>query len=735
MDIKLTRRRLNFLSLLLIVVATTIFFSFSKSTGDGDGDGTGNSYALLIGIDNYMGSDWSPLKTPVSDAKALEDLLLDKYGFKEVVSLYNEDATREKIIDYLDRIAQNVAEDDNLLIFFSGHGVELGNEGYWVPSDAEGQERYELIPNSEVKAALHKTNSKHVLVMVDACFSSTIFKSSNLFLKNDGSDDYYEKVGGLMSRQAITAGGLEPVPDGNGEHSVFAKYLLKYLSKNEKKQLDASELYEMLKYPVAANSPNMPQFGHIQNTGHEGGQFVFRLADTKTCAFEGVTIEEGEKITFGENGGKIHAVTPEKNVTYEWIKGSVPLENKSPELEVKERGLYTVIITSEDGTCTDVAVIDVDISLPDIDVNIMEGADIQFTHQGVLHAEVTDQERELDYEWRKNNFIIGKKPQLRVRESGVYTVTIKLKDGRPVSSSTTKVEIRARTYEVKIGDTMERIALKFYGDANKKGLLYAANDDKVNEGDILRVGTILVVPPDERNYTPTTQLKIAAFESFAPFSKVGAYNDGMMTEIVRKTFDEMAQDIYVDFMSGNKAKAVTFSGRFAASFPVPKNENDEKLFLFSDPLYKILNVLFVKKDSEIVFEKDRNLKGLRIAIARGFYSDKLNELANKRIVGVLAYDTVEECFKMLEEGKVDVVAVPQMVGLMTLHGSTELKAGNFKMLDNSLESNTLHLVISKENPDSKIMMHEFNTAFRKLQEQGVVGQIQNTHIDKFQSSL
>ena len=85
----------------------------------------------------------------------------------------------------MDRIAQNITNKDNLLIYFSGHGIEIGNEGYWVPSDARTKERSQLIPNSEIKNALSKTVCKHALIMVDACFSSTIFKSSQFSIKND----------------------------------------------------------------------------------------------------------------------------------------------------------------------------------------------------------------------------------------------------------------------------------------------------------------------------------------------------------------------------------------------------------------------------------------------------------------------------------------------------------------------------------------------------------------------
>ena len=97
------------------------------------------------------------------------------------------------------------------------------------------------------------------------------------------------------------------MPDGLGEHSIFSKYIIKFLTKNKSNALDAGELFNMIKFPIAANTPNIPQFGHLQNTGHEGGQLVFRLKKEKTCNAK-VYIKEGELINFTQEGGVLNAM-------------------------------------------------------------------------------------------------------------------------------------------------------------------------------------------------------------------------------------------------------------------------------------------------------------------------------------------------------------------------------------------------------------------------------------------
>lgn len=708
-------------------------------------------YALLVAIDEYKGTEWSQLKTPINDANKIKDVLLGKYGFEEVITIYDEQATRANIINKIDKLAQNVTENDNIFIYFSGHGVEIGNEGYWVPADALTNERSQLIPNSEIKTALAKTVSQHALIMVDACFSSTIFKSSQVSIQNDGSVDYYNQIDALMSRQAITAGGLEPVLDGSGEHSTFAKYLIKYLKKNKKENLDASELYEMLKYPVQANSPNVPRFGHIQNTGHEGGQFIFKLSKNtdKSCNFSGVKIKEGAKVIFPHDGGMLHALVDEydKKIYYEWVKGSSSLTTKGKDLKITESGTYSVIVTTDD-ECSDAAVVEVIVALPDVEVQIQEGSDVSFTNEGTLHAILSNVGEDVIYEWSKNNYIIGQEPNLDVVEAGTYEVTIRLKDGRKIATSKTVVSIKDRTYSIRIGDNMARIARKFYGDVSKEDYLYEVNSGIVQKGELLRVGTEIKIPVLDKKVTEdvvpnstANRLHIAANEDMPPFSQIGLFNNGMITDIVKTVIKEGGEVPVVDFMSGNKMRAQTFSGKTTAAFPCVYNEDEAKFFYFSKPLYKELTVIFISmeapldkngKPKKIAYNKERDLTGNRIAVVRGFVSEKLLKLKKERKIGLLAYNTWEECFEKLKEGKVDMVAAPQAVGILTTQNSRNVSSKDFKMLSKTFEETSFHLVVSKQRPDGKAVIEKFNKTLTKMNKDGSIGKIQNMHIDIFQ---
>lgn len=237
----------------------------------------GKYYALVIGIDNYKG-DWPKLNNAVNDAKTVSDVLRSDYRFDEIITLYNEEASRDNIIQKLEALAQKSAKDDNVLIYYSGHGEfnQQYNRGYWVPANATSKSTSGYISNPDLQTYLNGIRSRHTLLISDACFSGDILRGRTEEVPFENTDRYFKEIYRRASRCALTSGGNEPVMDGGRDgHSVFTYYLLKSLRENESQYLTAGQLFNELQIPVANNSEQTPIFQPIKNIGDEGGQFIF----------------------------------------------------------------------------------------------------------------------------------------------------------------------------------------------------------------------------------------------------------------------------------------------------------------------------------------------------------------------------------------------------------------------------------------------------------------------------
>ena len=239
---------------------------------------TGDYWALIIGIDDY--DSWDDLKTPMRDASTLRRVLLDNYTFDDdrVFTVYNDKATRRGIMDAMDDLVNRVQPNDNLLIFYAGHGYldDQRNEGYWVPQDARKGKTADYVSNADIRTQIGGMDAKHVLLISDACFAGSLFRSGSVSIPFEDMDRYYREVIKRPSRKALTSGGTEPISDGGRDgHSVFAYYLLRALRDNDKQLAVSGELFNRLQIAVTNNSEQKPEHGVIQNTGDEGGEFVF----------------------------------------------------------------------------------------------------------------------------------------------------------------------------------------------------------------------------------------------------------------------------------------------------------------------------------------------------------------------------------------------------------------------------------------------------------------------------
>lgn len=231
---------------------------------------TGKYYALIIGNNTYKDEAISSLDEPIKDATKLYNVLTTKYAFKKENVTLLKNATYVETITAFDKLGNTLTANDNLLVFYAGHGWwdETKDLGYWLPTDARKSNTAFWIRNSTISDYMASIKTKHTLLIADACFSGSIFKTRAAF---DDASLAIKKLNDLPSKTAMTSGNLKEVPD----KSVFLKFLVQRLNENTDKYLPADKLFSSFRIAVMNNSPNAPQFGTIQNAGDEGGEFIF----------------------------------------------------------------------------------------------------------------------------------------------------------------------------------------------------------------------------------------------------------------------------------------------------------------------------------------------------------------------------------------------------------------------------------------------------------------------------
>ena len=243
----------------------------------------GDFHALLIGNENYLDPNWPDLDTAHNDVRVIGGILEAKYGFQTEILM---DATRYDIMEALSNIALRLNRNDNLLIYFAGHGqyIDQIGAGYWEPIDSVTYKTIQSVSVEDLNAQLSMTSARKVLVVSDSCYSGA-FTRAPISQLNPGADNetrerYLQRMAERKSRNVMTAGGLQPVADGLGNgHSLFARAFITVLKSNDQITLGRDVFTEVRDF-VALSAEALrweqePEYDEIGRTGHEGGDFIF----------------------------------------------------------------------------------------------------------------------------------------------------------------------------------------------------------------------------------------------------------------------------------------------------------------------------------------------------------------------------------------------------------------------------------------------------------------------------
>jgi hypothetical protein len=247
-----------------------------------------SSWAVVIGINRYQ--HMPPLHCAASDAGAVARMLIDRFGFprQQVILLQDSMATRDNILSIFDNLASKrlVGPDDRLMVYFAGHGITRDTRdgsivGYLAPIDAEPSAWRSLIRMTDLISQARFLSAKHVLFILDACYSGLSLRRGSSF------DPILEMLLTRPAIQVMTAGRAdEQVVDGGdaeGDNSIFTGYLLDALSGEAATAsglMTASDVMNYVYRHVTGNPfiEQTPQYGWLDGDGDFVFQFPHRGA-------------------------------------------------------------------------------------------------------------------------------------------------------------------------------------------------------------------------------------------------------------------------------------------------------------------------------------------------------------------------------------------------------------------------------------------------------------------------
>jgi tetratricopeptide (TPR) repeat protein len=207
---------------------------------------TGRRIALIVGNGAYRSVP--ALDNPPHDAKLVASALRE-VGF-QTVTLSN-DLTRDKFFEVLRAFASDAEKADWAVVYYAGHGFEIGGVNYLVPVDAklaaDKDAETEAVALEQVLAAVGGARRLR-LVILDACrnnpFAPNMQRTMAVKLVDRGFSNI-EPSAGFMVVYAAKHG--ETALDGEGADSPFATALARDI---REQRVEVRKLFDIVRDDV-----------------------------------------------------------------------------------------------------------------------------------------------------------------------------------------------------------------------------------------------------------------------------------------------------------------------------------------------------------------------------------------------------------------------------------------------------------------------------------------------------
>jgi len=270
----------SILLILLLACLTGVELSARKTTG--------NNHALIIGVSSYK--NWSKLKSPAKDAAAIAKALAKQYNFRKSNITLLSDNTKEKptlinILTSLDNYVGELTENDNLLIFFTGHSLEDDEgETYWIPQDGRKKSKRSWVKHSDIVEEMFASENfkaKNLCIITDSSFSDKLIRKYENPVTIDDLR-YNEKILDKAARKSreVIAFGDQHWPGGKSTDGMglFAYYIHRLLLDNDFDLIDFENLIflfdDSVPFSIRKIAGTKLVTGRIKTPQAKKGQFV-----------------------------------------------------------------------------------------------------------------------------------------------------------------------------------------------------------------------------------------------------------------------------------------------------------------------------------------------------------------------------------------------------------------------------------------------------------------------------
>lgn len=226
-------------------------------------------------------------------------------------------------------------------------------------------------------------------------------------------------------------------------------------------------------------------------------------------------------------------------------------------------------------------------------------------------------------------------------------------------------------------------------------------------------------------------VRLVTSGNFLPFTGEEWRNRGMIVEIVDRVMQEAGLEHEVLFQPTWSALLDdTEAGRYQATFPWYFNEERAGRFLYSDSLMSNYIVPFVLTSSKVRASEPEELAGYRFCRPQGYFTHDLADLLKKPGSTLQMAETLDECFRLLKAGHIDVIPVDIFSSREAIHRVFDDPEA-VRRLTFVFSRQQLHILVPKQAEGAQALVNSINIAIGRLELRGMLQSIRDIHASMF----
>jgi polar amino acid transport system substrate-binding protein len=201
-----------------------------------------------------------------------------------------------------------------------------------------------------------------------------------------------------------------------------------------------------------------------------------------------------------------------------------------------------------------------------------------------------------------------------------------------------------------------------------------------------------------------------------PYVDRAAMSKGFAVEIISTALQSKDYSVSWRIEQWERALEGLDVGVYDAVGAVWKNPEREKQMLFSDPYWQNQIKFIKKKTLALQFNKLDDLNSYLIGVVRGYaYQDTF--VNSKKLIKIPQNYLIQNLLK-LAQGEIDLTLGDEMAVSYQLQQFMKGSIDDFEFLPKTLSTRGLHIAVSKQHPQAKKIIDDFNQALAAMKDDG-----------------